>query len=51
MMQGTDLTNFKAKKIGDLIGNKDSGLTGYITEFPLTFWIKIAEMAAAGVQA
>ena len=39
-MQGTDLTNFEAKEIGDLIGNKDSGLTGCITKFPLTFRVK-----------
>ena len=35
-MQG----NFKAKEIRDLISNKDSGLTGCITEFLLTFQVK-----------
>ena len=40
MTQGVDLTNFEAKEIRDLIGNKDSGLTRCITEFLLTFQVK-----------
>ena len=35
--QGMDLTNFKAKEIGDLISNKDSRLIRCIIKFLLTF--------------